>query len=52
MKDKLLSVVLPAYNEEENIRRTANTISEILSRESIPFELLFVDDGSQDRTWE
>ena len=52
MKDKLLSVVLPAYNEEENIRRTANTISDILSRESIPFELLFVDDGSQDRTWE
>ena len=30
----------------------ADTISAILERENIDFELLFVDDGSKDATWE
>lgn len=52
MSDKLLSVVIPAYNEEGMILTTANTISNILSRENINFELVFVNDGSKDKTWE
>ena len=48
----MISVVIPAYNEEENIRRAADIISGILEREKIPYELLFVNDGSNDRTWE
>ena len=52
MEEKLLSVVLPAYNEEEMIEKAANTIADILSKEKIEYELIFVDDGSKDSTWE
>lgn len=48
----VLSVILPAYNEEKMIPKAAKTISEILNAEKIPYELVFVDDGSGDHTWE
>lgn len=48
----MLSVILPSYNEEKMIPIAAQTISDILTRESIDFELLFIDDGSKDATWE
>lgn len=48
----MLSVILPSYNEEKMIARAADTISGILRREKIPFEILFVDDGSKDGTWQ
>ena len=51
-KQGLLSVVLPSYNEEASIPRAADTISALLTEASIPHEVIFVDDGSQDRTWE
>lgn len=51
MMEKLLTVILPAYNEEDNIHPAAETISGLLEREHIPFELLFVNDGSEDGTW-
>lgn len=47
----MLSVIIPAYNEQENIEKTAQTIYGILKRESIPCEIIFVDDGSRDDTW-
>jgi len=47
----LLSVIIPSYNEEENIENTANVIGEILSGENIPYELVFVSDGSKDNTY-
>lgn len=46
-----LSVILPAYNEEEALSKTACTVSRILERARIPYELIFVDDGSLDNTW-
>ncbi|MBQ0001768.1 MAG: glycosyltransferase family 2 protein [Clostridiales bacterium] len=49
---QLLSVVLPAYNEEDNIERTCKVLHEILGGAGIPYELVMVDDGSRDRTWE
>ena len=48
----MLSVIIPAFNEEEIIPKTAKVIDEILAVENIPHELLFVNDGSKDRTWE
>ncbi len=48
----LLSIVLPSYNEEQNIANTARTLSELLSRESIDYELVFVSDGSKDGTYQ
>lgn len=47
----MLSVVIPAYNEQEMIPTTAKVISSILEKEHIPCELVFVDDGSKDCTW-
>lgn len=49
--DKLLSVVIPSYNEEEMVSVAAETILRILDGAAIPCELLFVDDGSSDQTW-
>lgn len=50
-KSAMLSVIIPSYNENENIRRTAQTIAGILSDAAIEYELIFVDDGSHDTTW-
>ena len=47
----MLSVIIPSYNEEQVIPITAETISGILTRENIDYELIFVNDGSSDKTW-
>ncbi len=47
----MLSVIIPSYNENENIRKTAAAVAEILRSEQIDYELIFVDDGSSDGTW-
>ncbi len=48
----MLSIILPAYNEKQNIERTAEALSGILEKENIPFELVFISDGSTDGTYE
>ena len=48
----MLSVVIPAYNEEQMLLRTVQVLSSLLEAENIPYELIFVDDGSRDRTWD
>ena len=48
---KLLSVVLPAYNEEKMIEKAGIVIGQILEEQKIPYEIVFVDDGSKDGTW-
>lgn len=48
----LLSVVIPSYNEEDNIARTAARLREILTKAEISYELVFISDGSRDRTFE
>jgi len=47
-----LSVVVPLYNEEENVVHLHRRISEALIDSCLNYEILFVDDGSQDRTLE
>ena len=47
----LLSIVLPAYNEEQNIANTTKVLSEMLEVAEIEYELIFVSDGSQDGTF-
>ena len=47
----MLSVILPSYNEEKMISVAAETLAGILDAAEIPFELLFVNDGSKDGTW-
>lgn len=47
----MLSVVIPAYNEEGNVPDTAGKTAAVLRSAEIPLELIFVDDGSRDGTW-
>ena len=47
----VLSIVLPAYNEEQNIANTVKVLSEILEQNKIDYELVFISDGSRDGTY-
>ena len=49
---KTMSIVLPAYNEEQMIEKTSRIIPELMEEENISYELVFVNDGSKDLTWE
>lgn len=46
----LLSVVIPAYNEEKNIGTTIHALVSELDRNEIPFEIVVANDNSKDRT--
>lgn len=50
-KMALLSIVLPAYNEEQNIANTVSVLTGILEENKIDYELVFISDGSRDRTF-
>jgi len=45
-----VSVVVPVLNEEQNVRELAGRVAKVLAPETADFELIFVDDGSTDRT--
>ena len=47
----MLSVIIPAYNEELSVERAYYTISEILEKAQIDNEIIFIDDGSTDTTY-
>jgi len=48
----LLSVIIPSYNEEKNIPNTSKVLSELLEKNEIDYELIFVSDGSVDGTYQ
>ena len=47
---KTLSIIVPAYNEEDCIESTTQLISERLERDKIDYEILVVNDNSKDNT--
>ena len=47
----MLSVIIPAYNEEKCIKSAYNTIHSLLIENNIESEFIFIDDGSQDKTY-
>ena len=47
-----LSIVVPVYNEAESLRELFRQVSEVCGREGIAAELIFVDDGSRDGSWD
>jgi glycosyltransferase involved in cell wall biosynthesis len=49
-RDRSLSVVLPAHNEEEAIAHTVHEVLDTLTAWGLDFEVIVVDDGSRDRT--
>lgn len=48
---KLLSVIIPSYNEQDMINKTFQAVKENLDSADIPFEIIFIDDGSIDLTY-
>jgi len=46
----VFSVVIPIYNEEENIPELYRRLTQVMSECDEPYELVFVDDGSRDRS--
>lgn len=50
MKKELLSIVVPCYNEEQVLDMFYNEIIKVLDRIQYTYEIIFVDDGSTDRT--
>lgn len=47
-----LSIVVPVYNEEESLSELYNWIMKVVTLHHLRTEILFVDDGSTDRSWE
>ncbi|VAX41035.1 Dolichol-phosphate mannosyltransferase [hydrothermal vent metagenome] len=48
----MLSIIIPTYNEEESLVQLRNEIVTTCEENHIDFEILFIDDGSRDRSWE
>ena len=47
-----LSVIIPAYNEQQNIVNISSVVSSLLEENNIKYEIIFVNDGSRDNTWD
>ncbi len=50
-QEKLISIVIPCYNEEKNINRTLDGLLKLAEKSEHRFEIIAVNDGSKDGTW-
>lgn len=50
--ENLLSIVIPAFNEEQNIAPLYQKLTAVLKTTSFDYEIIFSDDGSRDNTFE
>ena len=51
-KDRLISIIIPCYNEEENIKKTFDGILELIKEHKYYFEVIAINYGSKDKTWD
>ncbi len=47
-----LSIIVPAYNEEKNLFKNINGFNKYLSQQKYDYEIIIVNDGSTDNTWQ
>ncbi len=47
-----ISVVIPLYNEEESLPELTRWIEKVMNENNFSYEIIFVDDGSTDDSWE
>lgn len=47
-----ISVIIPFYNEENQIPQTVNTVLSVINTLDYDYELILIDDGSTDNTWQ
>jgi glycosyltransferase involved in cell wall biosynthesis len=52
MSKRDISIVIPVYNEEDNIKPLCAELQEVLPALGMSYEIIFVDDGSRDRSYE
>ena len=48
---KLISIVVPCYNEEKSVPLFYDEITDVISNLELDYEIIFVNDGSQDRLY-
>lgn len=46
-----ISVVIPLYNEEESLNELVEWINKIMNKNNYSYEILLIDDGSKDNSW-
>jgi len=46
-----ISVVIPAYNEDESLPELCDWVVRVMQENNFTYEILFIDDGSRDRSW-
>jgi glycosyltransferase involved in cell wall biosynthesis len=51
MRSKYLSVIIPVYNEEENVPLLHERLRSVLEQQPFSYEIIYVDDGSKDNTF-
>ncbi|MFT4778622.1 MAG: glycosyltransferase involved in cell wall biosynthesis [Flavobacteriales bacterium] len=51
MDQTTVSIVIPLLNEEESLRELYDWIKKVMDAQGLSFEVLFVDDGSTDTSW-
>ena len=49
--NKKITIIIPLYNEENQIDYTVRKVNQVLNEASITFDIFFIDDGSTDNTW-
>lgn len=47
-----ISIVVPLFNEEESLTELSGWIDRVCNSASLTYEILFIDDGSSDRSWD
>ena len=47
-KDLDISIVIPLFNEEESLKELSNWISKVMHQHKFSYEVIYVDDGSND----
>jgi glycosyltransferase involved in cell wall biosynthesis len=51
VRSKYVSIIIPVYNEEENIPLLHERIQQVMEKQHISYEVIYVDDGSKDTTF-
>ena len=47
-----ISVVIPLFNEEESLQELCTLIDKVMQENNFSYEVILIDDGSKDKSWE
>ena len=47
-----ISIIVPSFNEKESLPELVSWINEVMNREQLSYEILIIDDGSTDGSWD